>query len=146
MYTDKKKIKFFLIYKEIQNGAVAKLYMTNKPPHIWLNICAFPHILGSPSSYMTLQHLHSKFPYISGKLDFLFISVPPKTFTIHILYIRSHIPIPNPSWKLFSFDKGSEQTRIIHSTYLLLNNYLTKKIKSQILCIAKVEHQSLSNR
>jgi hypothetical protein len=26
--------------------------------HIWLNICAFPHILGSPSSYMTLQ-LHA---------------------------------------------------------------------------------------
>jgi hypothetical protein len=32
--------------------------------HIWGNICAFPHILGSPSSYMTLQLLHSEFPYI----------------------------------------------------------------------------------
>jgi hypothetical protein len=28
------------------------------------NICAFPHLLGSPSSYMTLQLLHSEFPYI----------------------------------------------------------------------------------
>jgi hypothetical protein len=28
-------------------------------------------ILGSPSSYMTLQLLHSEFPYIGGKLDFL---------------------------------------------------------------------------
>jgi hypothetical protein len=29
MYTDKKEKKTFLIYKEIQNGAVAKSYMTN---------------------------------------------------------------------------------------------------------------------
>ncbi len=38
---------------------------------------AFPHTLGSSSSYMTLQLLHSEFPYIWGKFDFLFcISVP----------------------------------------------------------------------
>jgi hypothetical protein len=48
-YTDKKENQVFLIYKEI---------------HIWGNICAFPHILGRPSSYMTLQLLHSEFPYI----------------------------------------------------------------------------------
>jgi hypothetical protein len=36
----------------------------NRPPQIWGNICSFPHILGSPSSYMTLQLLHSEFPYI----------------------------------------------------------------------------------
>jgi hypothetical protein len=52
-YTDKKENQIFLIYKEIQNGAVAES-----------SICAFPHILGSPSSYMTLQLLHSEFPYI----------------------------------------------------------------------------------
>ncbi len=34
--------------------------------------CAFPHILESPSSYMTLQLLHSEFPYIWRKFDFLF--------------------------------------------------------------------------
>ncbi len=28
-YTDKKENQIFLIYKEIQNGAVAKSYMTN---------------------------------------------------------------------------------------------------------------------
>jgi hypothetical protein len=28
-YTDKKENKIFLIYKEIQNGAAAKSYMTN---------------------------------------------------------------------------------------------------------------------
>jgi hypothetical protein len=31
-----------------------------------------PPLLGSPSSYMTLQLLHSEFPYIWGKFDFLF--------------------------------------------------------------------------
>jgi hypothetical protein len=70
-YTDKNENKIFLIYvsMEIQKGAVAKSYMT---PHISLNICGFPHILGSPSSYMTLQPLPSKFPYIRGKFSFLF--------------------------------------------------------------------------
>ena len=29
IYTDKSENKIFLIYKEIQNGAVAKTYMTN---------------------------------------------------------------------------------------------------------------------
>jgi hypothetical protein len=29
LYTDKKENQIFLIYKEIQNGAVAKSYMTN---------------------------------------------------------------------------------------------------------------------
>jgi hypothetical protein len=28
------------------------------------NICAFPHILGSPSLYMTLHPIQSEFPYI----------------------------------------------------------------------------------
>ncbi len=77
-FTDKKEYQIFLIYSEIQNGAVAKSYMTNgllNSPHIWLNIWAFPHILGSPSSYMTLQLLHSEFPYTVRKVIFSFLSV-----------------------------------------------------------------------
>jgi hypothetical protein len=31
---------------------------------MWLNICEFPHKLGSPSSYMTLQPILSEFPYV----------------------------------------------------------------------------------
>jgi hypothetical protein len=61
--TDKKEKKICLKYKNIQNGAVAKSYMTNGLSYMG-NIFAFPHILGSPSSYMTLQLLHSEFPYI----------------------------------------------------------------------------------
>ncbi len=72
LYTDKKENQIFLIFKEIQNGAVAKSYMTNG----WGNICAFPHTLGSPASYMTLQLLHSEFPYyMRKKLIFFIISV-----------------------------------------------------------------------
>jgi hypothetical protein len=33
---------------------------------------AFPHILGGPSSCVTLQLLHSGFPCVLGKFDFLF--------------------------------------------------------------------------
>jgi len=41
-YTDKKENQIFLIYREIQNGAVAKSYMTNGLP-IYREI--FPHFL-----------------------------------------------------------------------------------------------------
>jgi hypothetical protein len=72
-HTDKKENLIFLIYKKIQNGAVAKSYMTNDLL-IYGEIFAHFLILVSPSSYMTLQVLHSEFPYILGKFDFLFIS------------------------------------------------------------------------
>jgi hypothetical protein len=62
-YTDKKENQIFRIYKEIQNGSVAKSYMTNGYL-IYEEIFAHFLILGSPSSYMTLQLLHSEFPYI----------------------------------------------------------------------------------
>jgi hypothetical protein len=52
-HTDKKENQFFLINKEIQNGAVAKLYMTNG-----LLKYRDGELLGSPSSYMTLHLLH----------------------------------------------------------------------------------------
>jgi hypothetical protein len=35
----------------------------------------FPHILGSPSSYMTLQPIPSEFPYICENIVLFFISV-----------------------------------------------------------------------
>jgi hypothetical protein len=63
LHTDKKENQIFLISKEIQKGSVAKSFMTNGLL-IYGCICAFPHILGSPSSYMTLQRIPSEFPYI----------------------------------------------------------------------------------
>ncbi len=48
------------------------IWLTASSYSIWGNICAFPHILGSPFLYMTLQLLHSEFPYLWGKFDFLF--------------------------------------------------------------------------
>ncbi len=65
-YTDKKENQSILIYKEIQNGEVAKSYITNG---LLINGEIFGHfliqyIIGSPSSYMTLQLLHFEVPYI----------------------------------------------------------------------------------
>ncbi len=74
-YTDKKENQIFLIYKEIQNGAVAKSNMTNGFLIYGEIFSAFPRILGSPSSYMTLQLLHSEFPYGTRKILFSFLSV-----------------------------------------------------------------------
>jgi hypothetical protein len=39
------------------------------------NICPFPYILGSPSSYMTLNPIPSEFSYIWGQFCFLFLSM-----------------------------------------------------------------------
>ncbi len=63
LYTNKKENKIFLIYKENKRDRVQS-HMRQRTSHICGKICAFPHILGSPSSYMTLQLLHSEFPYI----------------------------------------------------------------------------------
>ncbi len=69
-YTDKKENQIFLIYvqyKEIQNGVVtASSYMVK-----YLRISSYT-VLGIPSSYMTLQLLHSEFPYIWGQFYFIF--------------------------------------------------------------------------
>ncbi len=67
LYTDKKENKIFLIYKE--RGIGCKSYMTNG---LLIYGEAFPHILGSPSSYMTLHPIPSEFPYIWRKFCFLF--------------------------------------------------------------------------
>ncbi len=45
LYTDKKENQIFLIYKEIQSGAVAKSYMS-KGFLIWGNEQTFPNIWG----------------------------------------------------------------------------------------------------
>jgi hypothetical protein len=67
-HTDKKENKIFLIYKEIQKGAVAKSYMTNGL------LIYMTKYIGSPSSYMTLQLLPSEFPYILKNVFSFFIS------------------------------------------------------------------------
>ncbi len=68
LYTDKKENQIFLMFKEILSGEVSKSYMTNGLLILYagnyLRISSY--ILGSPFSYMTLQLLHSKFPYIRG--------------------------------------------------------------------------------
>jgi hypothetical protein len=63
-YTDKKQNQIFLIYKEIQSGAVAKSN-TRKGFLIYEEMCQyFPICEEAVRSYMTLQLLHSEFPYI----------------------------------------------------------------------------------
>ncbi len=69
-YTDEKENQIFLIYKEIQSGADAKLYM-RKGFLIYEVMCKYfrrPLVI----LYITLQLLHSEFSYIGGKFDFLF--------------------------------------------------------------------------
>ncbi len=63
-YTDKKENQIFLIYKEIQNGADAKSYMTDGLLIYGEIFAHFFIYYGSPSSYLSFQLLHSEFPYI----------------------------------------------------------------------------------
>ncbi len=60
-------------YKEIERHWVqSHIWLTASSYCIWRNICVFPHILGSPSSYMTLHPIPFEFPYIWGKICCLF--------------------------------------------------------------------------
>ncbi len=66
----KKKVQIFLIYKKIQNGAIAKSYMTYGLLIQYMGKCLrISSYIRKPffSSYMTLQLLHSEFPYKWGK-------------------------------------------------------------------------------
>jgi hypothetical protein len=88
-YADKKRNKIFLIY------SIKKFRMEQLQSHIWLtassywsNICAFPRILGNPSSYMTLQLLHSNFPLYMRKFLLSFYQCILASFNI-ILLLRS---------------------------------------------------------
>ncbi len=73
----KKKVKLSsYIYKEIQNGAVAKSYM-RKGFLIYDEMRKYlPKYEEAVSHYMTLQLLHSEFPYMYiRKIWFSFLSV-----------------------------------------------------------------------
>ncbi len=50
-------------------------------------ICAFPHILGSPSSFMTLHPIPSEFFYTVYEENFVFffIRVQYKNYRLHFL-------------------------------------------------------------
>ncbi len=52
----------------------SQIWQTTSSYIIWwkYSVCAFPHLLGSPSSYITLHPIASEFPYRWGKFCFLF--------------------------------------------------------------------------
>jgi hypothetical protein len=66
--TDKKETKIFLIYKEIQNGAVAKSYMTNgllkESSYMGKYLRISSYIRKPFLVYDFATMLHSEFPYI----------------------------------------------------------------------------------
>ncbi len=70
-HTDKKENQVFLTFREIQSGAVAKSYMTNSLL-IYGEIFAHFLIYQESLPHIWLCMLHSEFPYIWGKFDFLF--------------------------------------------------------------------------
>jgi hypothetical protein len=77
----KKKIKFSSFIRKFRIECSCKVIYEEGLPNIWGNAQIFSHIWGGRQSYMTLQLLHSEFPYIRGKLDFLFYQctvLPPQ--------------------------------------------------------------------
>ncbi len=72
--TDKKQIKVSSYIKKFRREQLqSHTWLTACS---WLNICAFPHILGNPSSYMTLQPLPNLSSLIyEENFIFFFISV-----------------------------------------------------------------------
>jgi hypothetical protein len=90
-------------------GSGSKSYI-NKPPHIWLNICAFYHILGSTTSYMSYTRSHLNSSYMR-KIFFSLLSVWVRTFKRSL---RSRIRMKkglnlSKNWMLYwIFGKKSE--------------------------------------
>ncbi len=79
LHNSHKKLHSTLIKNKIKfSSYIRKFGIERLQSHIWLmassymDICSFAHILRSPSSCMTLQLLHSEFPDIWRKFDFLF--------------------------------------------------------------------------
>jgi hypothetical protein len=60
----KNKIKFSLYIRKFRGIGCNVIYDYNDLLINGINICAFPHILGSSSSYLTLHPIPSEFPYI----------------------------------------------------------------------------------
>ncbi len=75
--TDKKKIKIFLLYMEIQRDRVkSHIWLTASSDMVkYLRISSYIRNLGSPSSYRTFHPIPSEFPYIWGKFCISFLSV-----------------------------------------------------------------------
>ncbi len=73
-HTDKKRKENSPHILGNSEGPAAKSYMTNDLLIYGKNICAFPHILGRPSSYMTLHPIHLHFLIYEEKFVFFFIS------------------------------------------------------------------------
>ncbi len=96
------------------------LWLTASSSCIWLNIFAFPHIvyvLGSPSSYMTLQLLHSEFPYIWGKFDFLFYQFSchnPKSFYCILINKEQRYSL-GMRWECTSYSRRSSHPSRVHN-------------------------------
>ncbi len=89
-YTDKKEDKIFLVFKEIQSGAVAKSYMRKGfliYEEMRKNVPIYED-WGGCQSYMTLQLIHSEFPYIWGK--FYFISYQCRLGVFFCMTARVH--------------------------------------------------------
>ncbi len=67
------------------------------------NICPFPHLLGSSSSYITLQPLPSEFPYIFFVKIFF-----GGIFSLFFPYVIQHCFICRPSDSTVPTDAGIE--------------------------------------
>ncbi len=78
----KKKIKFSLYLMKFKRSCCKVIYDW-RPPHIWVNMCAFP--IGSPSSYMSLQPIPYEFPEYMRKISFSFLSV----HMLKVIWFRS---------------------------------------------------------
>jgi hypothetical protein len=59
----KRKIKFSSYIRKFR-GIRSKVIYDYNDLLMYGENCAYPHILGSPSSYMTLHQIPSEFPYI----------------------------------------------------------------------------------
>ncbi len=96
---------------------------------IWGNICAFPHIFRSSSSYMTFQLLHSEFPHMWGKFDSLFYQCRDNSFGEQVSKIpdfsnefaRFLLHLQADSWKREDFQIQKAFSTLPYSSNLCIS-------------------------
>ncbi len=118
--------------------------MTNSllSPHIWLNICAYPHILGigNPSSYMTSQLIPSEFLYMWEKIFFFFISAHWLTGEgkyPHEWQLKNVVPLTSFTGIRFWFYYGAKLNIFTKFSLMFMCSLLPKKITKILLRLKK---------
>ncbi len=145
-YTDKKENQIFLIYKEIQSGAVAKSYMTNGLliyGEIFAHFFKFPHILGSPSSiffFISVVYRFYKWKWLSFEVTVKILSnlqnkwgQVSSSLNLHVFELEKAVSWEEKRCSLLHVSWQTEGKLTVAGSYLLHARHIMVKSSCKFL-------------